>query len=342
VSVPYHKQILSDGKRKLFVGFNGVTPQNKLTDKTLSLAIYAIESQSSKHIFSVKLDCTQTRKLFNHLKTVSIIADEAKTETATFIEAGTESAALLNAIERVDPALIKAVLEKAPQPEKLKLILQALSETEIQDLEASIKQTNHKRALAHLTGLLELEATGDIVARIRQYPELSLYVARQPERIFQKWIERNTWSLGIDYFRKRSAKKIGIHSESDLMMETTDGFIDIIELKRPSAEILDFDKSHQSYSPSADLSKALGQCAHYLRTFDDYKLILEKEHKFKLLRPCAKLIIGRTNDFNEQQHEALRMLNSVLNHIEIISYDYLHRCGENVISYYTSNREFQC
>jgi len=120
-------------------------------------------------------------------------------------------------------------------------------------------------------------------------------------------------------------------------MQTTDGFIDIIELKKPNVNILELDKSHKCYYPSSELSKTIGQCAHYLKTFNDYKLVLQKEHQFNVLRPCVKIIIGRSKSFEEKQHEALRMLNSVLNHIEIISYDYLYQCGENVVSYYSAS-----
>jgi len=193
-----HKEIFSDGTSKLFVGFNGLTENNKLTQSTLSLSIYVIDDSALKHIYSAKLNYKQTVKLFSHLKSVSIIADDSKTETGTFIEVSTDSAALLSAIEKVDATLVKGILEKAPQTEKLKLILQALSQGEIQDLEASIKQANHKRALAHLKLMLNLADPGDIVANIKKHPDLSPYAANQPEKIFQNWIEQNTWTLGID------------------------------------------------------------------------------------------------------------------------------------------------
>lgn len=122
-------------------------------------------------------------------------------------------------------------------------------------------------------------------------------------------------------------------------METTDGFIDLIELKRPDLELFDFDKSHNSYYPSRDLSKALGQCMNYLKVLDDYKLIIEKEYKFKVLKPRVKIIMGRTNSFNDAKNEALRTLNANLNHVQVISYDYLRLCGENIISYYNSELE---
>src|SRR5205823_12190851 len=147
----------------------------------------------------------------------------------------------------------------------------------------------------------------NITDSIKIHENLSGYVAGQPEKIFQNWIEKNTWTLGIDYIRKHPARKIGINSESDLIMETTDGFIDLIELKRPKFELFAYDESHKSYYPSKELSKVIGQCMQYLKILDNYKLVLEKEHKFKLLRPRVKIIVGRSDTFIDEQFEALRM-----------------------------------
>ena len=117
-------------------------------------------------------------------------------------------------------------------------------------------------------------------------------------------------------------------------MESLDGFLDLIELKRPKYEIFQHDTSHHCYYPSSDLSKVIGQCLFYLQKLDDYKLNLEKEHKVKILYPRIKIIAGRTNKFNDEQFNALRMLNANLNHIQIISYNYLVGCGEKVIASY--------
>ena len=107
--------------------------------------------------------------------------------------------------------------------------------------------------------------------------------------------------------------------------------LDLIELKRPKCSILNEDKSHTSYYPAADLAKALGQCSHYLKKMDNYKLQLQDEYKARVLRPRIKLIIGRTDEYTDDQYEALRMLNSNLNNIQIISYDYLLSCGQYIL-----------
>lgn len=334
MSVQYQKEIFSNGSTKLFINYSGVSPENCTNKDELSLTIYAIDTNSLKHIFSETLNYEQTLAFFTHLNSVSILRENSVTHTGEFVEVTKDLQEILARIKKVDSSLVKTILDKADEDEKLKLIVEALSESEIQNLQASIKQTNHQKSLADLKLLLELEATTNITDSIKTHENLSEYVAGQPEKIFQNWIEKNIWTLGIDYIKKHSARQIGITSESDLIMETTDGFIDLIELKRPKFDLFAFDESHKSYYPSKELAKVIGQCMQYLKILDDYKLVLEKEHKFKLLRPRVKIIVGRTDKFIDEQFEALRMLNSNLNHIQVISYDYLCLCGENIISYY--------
>ncbi|MCK9398523.1 MAG: DUF4263 domain-containing protein [Bacteroidales bacterium] len=334
MSVQYQKEIFSKGSLKLYINFTGISDDNFTNTTDFSLTIYAINTADYSHVFSETLNYQQSLELFNHLNSLSIIRDNSTTHTGEFIEVTNDIAEILSLIKTVDSSLVKKILDKAGENEKLKLIVEALTESEIENLQASIKQTTHQKALFNLRHLLDLEETTNIIESIRTFENLAEYIAGQPEKIFQNWIEKNIWTLGIDYIQKHPARQIGINSESDMIMETTDGFIDLIELKRPKFDLFSFDDSHQSFFPSKELSKVLGQCMQYLKILDTYKLILEKQHKFKLLRPRIKIIVGRTNKFGDEEFEALRMLNSNLNHIQVISYDYLYLCGENIISYY--------
>ncbi|GGB68709.1 hypothetical protein GCM10007424_05920 [Flavobacterium suaedae] len=333
MSVPYHKEIFSNKKIKLIINYSGIDLNNTTNKDTISLSIYAINIKTTDTIFSEKLNFKQIKSLYDHLNSISIITGE-NYSTNEFIEITDAIKDITSMIEKIDLNSLKSILNKINEAEKINLLIEALNDNEIQNLHAAIRQKNHKKSLSDLIQLLSLEEKENIVNEIKLIQTLEKYNAGQPEKIFQNWIEKNIWALGIDYIKKHSARKIGIESESDLIMETTDGFIDLIELKRPKVKLLNYDSSHKSYYPSVDLSKVIGQCMFYLKTLDEYKLILEKQHRFKLLKPRIKIIIGRTNEFNDDEFEALRMLNATLNHIQIISYDYLHLCGQNIISYY--------
>lgn len=334
MSVQYQKEIFSNGKIRLIINYNGVDSDNIITKENISLLLYAINIQTLEPIFSEKLNFQQIKTLYDHLNSVSVISGEAYT-TSEFTEITEDIAEIMSMIKHIDVKSLKSLFEKIDHNEKIDLLLKALTENEIQNLHATIRQNNHRKAITNLLLLLELEEKDNIVEEIKSHATLLEYKAGQPEKIFQNWIEHNLWTLGIDYVKKHPARLISLESESDLIMETTDGFIDLIELKRPSLKLFKYDLSHKSYFPSVDLSKALGQCLLYLKALDEYKLNLERTHKFKLLRPRIKIIIGRSKNFSDEEYEALRMLNSTLNHIQIITYDYLHMCGENIISYYS-------
>jgi hypothetical protein len=339
MSVQYQKEIFSNGKLKLFINFSGIDQHDTTTKENLFLTIYAVDASSYSHVFSERLNYSEIKKLYDQLNNISIIRDDQSKNSCGFVELTPEIEDVLTAINKVDGKLVKSILDKANEDEKLRLVLEALNESEIQNLHAAIRQTTHQKALEDLKHLLILEETTNIVDSIREEPGLGQYLAGQPEKIFQNWIEKNIWTLGIDYIKKHPSREIGIESESDLIMETTDGFIDLIELKRPKFKIFSFDESHKSSYPSKELAKVLGQCMKYLKVLEDYKLILEKRNKFKLLRPRIKIIVGRSYNFSDEEHEALRMLNASLNQIQVISYDYLEVCGNNILSYY--NRQLE-
>ncbi len=334
MSVQFQKELLSRPGVQLYININGIDQDNITNSDDFQLTIYALNPDNSTHLFSQSLTYNESIDLFNYLKSISIIRDNTKANTAKFIEITKDLKGIISYIETLDSSLLKAILDKANENEKLKLLLDVLSESELQNLQASIKQASHQKALSNLKHLLELEETTTITDAIINYVNLKEYIAGQPEKIFQNWIEKNTWTLGVEYIQKHAARQIGINSESDLIMETTDGFIDLIELKRPKFHLFEYDKSHNSYYPSKELSKVIGQCMLYLKILDDYKVLLEKQHKFKLLRPRIKIIVGRSNTFTDEEFDTLRMLNSNLNHIQVITYDYLYHCGENIISYY--------
>ncbi|MFP9098212.1 Shedu anti-phage system protein SduA domain-containing protein [Flavobacterium sp. RHBU_24] len=334
MSVPFHKEIFSNDKVRLFINYGGIDDTNTTNKENISLSIYAVNIKTLEPVFSEKLNFEQIKTLYNHLNSVSIISGESYT-TSEFTEITDDIAEIMSMIKHIDVKSLKSLFEKIDHNEKIDLLLKALTENEIQNLHATIRQNNHRKALTNLAQLLDLEEKHNIIDEIKFHTNLIEYKAGQPEKIFQNWIEHNLWTLGIDYVKKHPARLISLESESDLIMETTDGFIDLIELKRPNLKLFKYDLSHKSYFPSVDLSKALGQCLLYLKALDEYKLNLERTHKFRLLRPRIKIIIGRSKSFSDEEYEALRMLNSTLNHIQIITYDYLHMCGENIISYYS-------
>lgn len=335
MSIQYDKEIYSNGCITLKVNFSGIKGDATNTNE-LTMSIYAYDLNGHPK-FAETLNYNEIKGLYEHLNQISIIKDSSKNATGKFIETSEDISEMLSKLGEVNSNILKTILNKLKDDEKINALFTSLSEIEIDDLFVFQKRQIWQDEINNLEKLLILEENGNIVEEIKNDDTLVAYVAGQPEKIFQNWVEKNhLWVFGIEYIKKYDAHRIAFFSEGDLLMESIDGFLDLIELKRPKLEIFKYDESHKSNYPSLELSKAIGQCLFYLEKMDDFKLMLEKEHKLKILRPRIKIIGGRTKDFDDEKYNSLRMLNSNLNHIQIVSYDFVLNCGKKMIENLTN------
>lgn len=340
MSIQYDKEIFSNSNLTLKVNFSGIK-DSAVNIADLTMSIYAYD-KSGQPKFSETLNFEQIRGLYEHLNQISIIKNSSQTTSGKFIETTGEVIDILNKLNNVDSSILKIVLNKLKEEDKIKNLFLSLSEDEdkmgvpiLENITAYDKIKFWQTEIENLKRLLQMEEAGDIVKEIKNQRSLNAYTAGQPEKIFQKWIENNIkWIFGVEYIKKHDFKTTGLYSKGDILMESMDGFLDFIELKRPKFEIFKFDRSHNCYYPSPDLSATIGQCLFYMQEIDDVRLKFEKEHKVKILRPRIRIIIGRSNEFDENQYNALRMLNCSLNHIEVTTYDYLLSCGNKMIENY--------
>ncbi|OGZ04929.1 MAG: hypothetical protein A2845_04285 [Candidatus Lloydbacteria bacterium RIFCSPHIGHO2_01_FULL_49_22] len=208
---------------------------------------------------------------------------------------------------------------------------------DVESLSAAIKQKEHKEAIANLEYLLSIESDVNFLEAIKGNGALKKYHANQPEGVFHKWIGANLWVFGVEYYKKHTFRKIGEdNSEADIVLETPDGFISLIEVKRPSvgSPLFRYDTSHRCHFPTSPFSEAIGQSLIYLQRIEDYKKTLSIQHSVRILRPRVQLILGRSDAFTEDEKKALHFLNSSLHDIDILTYDQLIQNGKQIISHY--------
>lgn len=296
MSVPYHKELFNNSKVKLMVNFANI--KGDIADENIALNFYAIDENGTP-IFSESLDIDEIRNLYEHLGLISIIRD-GKTKSAKFIETSDEINLILEKLGSNDLDTILQLLEKFESEEKVKGLLESLTDLEIANLHGAFQHKLIALEIKNLEDLIELDIEGEIIEKIDNHENLIKYKAGQPEKIFQNWIESNLWVFGIEYVKKHDARKIALFSEGDLLMESVDGYLDLIELKRPKHEILKYDKSHSCYYPNSNLSQVIGQSLFYLQKLQYFKLNLEKEYKLKIIMPRIKIIIGRNSKFCEE------------------------------------------
>ena len=111
--------------------------------------------------------------------------------------------------------------------------------------------------------------------------------------------------------------------------------IDIIEIKTPEKSLLRKSKYRDHYIPSHELTGTVMQLEFYLRELNEnssanIKKIQSKlssknfTDKMKINNVKGMIIMGRTNEFNDEQKESYRILkNQYANIISIFSYDEL-------------------
>lgn len=162
---------------------------------------------------------------------------------------------------------------------------------------------------------------------------------------WQRWIYANNWLFGINYQPPIEKQKINISgSMPDYSFPTMDGFLDILEIKLPTMDVITPDSSHVgSYTWSSDTNKAIGQVVTYLSEIELYQLHLKEEIKrvyrldLYLIKPRSYILIGNKDGWSKDQHKALRKLNYSLHGIEVISYTDLIQRGKEIVESYTKN-----
>lgn len=193
-------------------------------------------------------------------------------------------------------------------PDKQKLIRFILENDVIpEELAAGLRQAQRNRAVQEFKSML----TQNLL-----------------EGAWQKWFEANNWVLGSQFVRILEERHIDTENISDFLMEAYDGFLDVIEIKRPGgglqfwASALD----HGNYVPSSDLTKAITQASRYIyeveREANSVKF-LERVGGVKTVKPRCILVFGRSNDWNERQAEAYRIMNAGFHNLTVLTYDHV-------------------
>lgn len=148
------------------------------------------------------------------------------------------------------------------------------------------------------------------------------------EEVWQKFFESNPWILGSDFVEILSERVIDEESKTDIPVKDYDGFVNIIELKLPTAFFWTSENM-----PTSDLTRSIMQCARYVtemeRRMNDKKKI--DSLGAEILKPRITLIYGRSNSWEKEQKEQLRILNSSFHDIAILSYDHVLERAKKIV-----------
>lgn len=158
------------------------------------------------------------------------------------------------------------------------------------------------------------------------------------ENDWQMWFEGNTWVLGSEFVRVLDDRHIDVQNISDFLMQAYDGFLDVVEIKRSEGELRFWAsiRDHGNLVPSADLTKAITQAARYIyeveREANSVKF-LERVGGVRTVKPRGILIFGRSSDWEDDENEAYRILNSSYHNLTLMTYDHVLERAKRMVGH---------
>lgn len=221
--------------------------------------------------------------------------------------------ALSKDITTDDAAGIRALFTSPDRKELLRLV--SKHDLIPEDLQAGLEQVRRAKAVEQFATML----SEDLV-----------------EHDWQNWFQANDWILGSDFVQVLDDRRIDVGNIADYLVEAYDGFLDLVEIKRPGGglQFWALAKDHDNYVPHPELTKAITQASNYLfeveREANSVKF-LERTHGVQTIKPRCVLIFGRSLDWNREQHRACRILNSTFHNLSVLTYDHVERRARRML-----------
>lgn len=166
---------------------------------------------------------------------------------------------------------------------------------------------------------------------IREYE--SALEKNNNENWWQKYFSKRILFFQDSYIRviEKLNVAIGITKYPDFMVVSSDGYLDIIELKTPQTELLKLDPSRKNYFWGTEVNKAISQVENYIdkitKNSDAIRTTLKDDEgfDFQIVRPRGIIVVGRSSDFSTTQKKAndFRLLSNGLKNVEILPFDEL-------------------
>lgn len=246
----------------------------------------------------------------------------------------------LKKIDKIFPEVLQNLLKKTKNQ---KILLQQAVNT-INELKQ--KKSVLKSEVSQLESIQKnsnIALFQNIVGELKKRLNFGKYSETRGNNSWQSWIYKNNWLFGIQYQDPIEKQKINLSgSMPDYLFPTIDGFLDILEIKLPSNEVVVEDSSHPgSYRWCGDTNRAIGQVVNYLNDIERLQLELSRAIKREygwdvfVIKPRAFIVTGVKDGWSVIKKEALRKLNFALHGIEVLTYTDLIQRGVEIIQRYT-------
>ena len=166
-------------------------------------------------------------------------------------------------------------------------------------------------------------------------------VVGHDESWWQVYFAKNILYFQSNYIRRLEKMNVMVAGTQfpDFAVITSDGYLDVIEIKKPGTQLLKEDTSRHNYYWSADVAKAISQVENYIDNITKlsdsicHKLHNEQGIDFRIIKPRGIVIAGVATSFvgNSKMADDFRRLNEGLKNVKIVPYDELSQGLKNTI-----------
>lgn len=217
-------------------------------------------------------------------------------------------------------------------------ILDKLSSDDKDSLNKFIPEFIARESLATINVLKatsQIRSLKEIAAQIRT--EIS---NSRSESWWQSYIHRNILIIQQGYLQAIEKMNIAVgHTKfPDYSLVTFDGFLDILEIKKPSTPLLKEDTSRNNFFWDSEISKAIIQVENYIENIsknsDAIRSYIKDNYSIdlKVVRPKGTILAGEYKKFKTQKEkDDFRLLTLANKNIVFLTYDELVTRLENYI-----------
>jgi hypothetical protein len=194
-----------------------------------------------------------------------------------------------------------------------------------------------KELICSLRTSIRLREMQEAVESLRTH----LQSGQNVEQIYQDWCQQHSWAFGNAYVVNDNIRNISATDNIDILLPSViAGYRDLVELKRPDMDVLQYDTAHRNHYWSSHVSKAIGQCHRYLDVLHEVAAKGLRDHpEIVAYHPRAIIVIGRSDDWDTEKLRALHGLNHRLNNVTVMTYDQLLSQGERLLQMLSTPEE---
>lgn len=217
-------------------------------------------------------------------------------------------------------------------------VIPLLSKSELQSIEEFVTALIEGRYISppqKIRLVTEYKETIDLIALNEAISRFEANLrSNVSEADWGKYLQQYLFLLESKYIKVIPELNLSLATwrKVDFGLIDSQGFLDIYEIKKPTATLLNNSTDRGNYYWHADMSKALVQAEKYLysceRKAPDVAEAIKREYgvDVKVIKPRAVLIAGHSDQLksNPSMEEDFRILRSSLKNVEIILYDELY------------------